>query len=26
LGEVAEFTGSLEFGDAMLMVTSFTLP
>ncbi len=26
LGEVAEFTGALEFGDAILMVTSFTLP
>ena len=26
LGEVAEFTGQLEYGDAMLMVTSFTLP
>ena len=26
LGEVAEFTGELEYGDAMLMVTSFTLP
>ena len=26
LGEVAEFTGKLEYGDAMLMVTSFTLP
>lgn len=26
LGEVAEFTGSLQHGDALLMVTSFTLP
>ncbi|MEC8780806.1 MAG: hypothetical protein VXX54_06245, partial [Candidatus Thermoplasmatota archaeon] len=26
LGEVADFTGKLEYGDAMLMVTSFTLP
>lgn len=26
LGEVAEFTGTLQFGDGLLMVTSFTLP